>query len=113
MNKKNLMNDMIVAGKEKGVTFVSPECLGIVVLWIHRVEYGLKHTTIHLNILQFCLVQMKKMYFGFQLPYPTTCKPEYSPFVLYLVMLLAAHLRSQYVMLLSLSFLHEAKLQDK
>ena len=32
-------------------------------------------------------------------------------FVLYLVILLAAHLRFQYVMVLSLSFFHEAKLQ--
>lgn len=83
----------------------------MVVLWIHRGEYGLKHSTIHVNRLHFCLLQMKKMYFGFQLPYPTMCKPECSPCVLYLVMLLAAHLRSQYVMLLSLSFFHEAKLQ--
>ena len=29
MNEKNLMNDKIVAGKLKGVTFVNPECLGI------------------------------------------------------------------------------------
>ena len=40
MNEKNLMNDKIVAGKLKGVTFVNPECLGMVVLWIHRGEYG-------------------------------------------------------------------------
>ena len=99
---------MIVAGKLKGVSFVNPECLGMVVLWIHR---GLKHTTIHVNLLHFCLLQMKKGYFGFHLPYPTTYKPEYSPFVLYLVILLAAHLRFQYVMVLTLSFFHEAKLQ--
>lgn len=36
MNEKNLMNDKIVAGKLKGVSFVNPECLGMVVLWIHR-----------------------------------------------------------------------------
>ena len=111
MNEKNLMNDKIVAGKLKGVSFVNPECLGMVVLWIHRGEYGLKHTTIHVNLLHFCLLQMKKRYFGFHLPCQTTCKPEYSPFVLYLVILLAAHLRFHYVMVLSLSFYHEAKLQ--
>ena len=113
MNEKNLMNDKIVAGKLKGVSFVNPECQGMVVLWIHRGEYGLKHTTIHVNLLHFCLLKNneKKRYFGFHLPYPTTCKPEYSPFVLYLVILLAAHLRFHYVMVLSLSFFHEAKLQ--
>ena len=36
MNEKNLTNDKIVAGKLKGVTFVNLECLGMVVLWIHR-----------------------------------------------------------------------------
>ena len=60
MNEKNLMNDKIVAGKLKGVSFVNPECLGMVVLWIHRGKYGLKHTTIHVNLLHFCLLEMKK-----------------------------------------------------
>lgn len=63
MNEKNLMNDKIVTGKLKGVSFVNPECLGMVVLWIHRGEYGLKHTTIHVNLLHFCLLQMKKKVF--------------------------------------------------
>lgn len=61
MNEKNLMNDKIVAGKLKGVSFVNPECLGMVVLWIHRGEYGLKHTTIYsCKLVAFLLAANEK-----------------------------------------------------
>ena len=74
-------------------------------VWLKTYYYSCK-------LVAFLLAENeKKRYFGFHLPYPTTCKPEYSPFVLYLVILLAAHLRFHYVMVLSLSFFHEAKLQ--